>query len=188
MYKIKYVFKFLIFIFYFLFLIFNSSTAYATAVGKAPKAKGKPKWQYIVIHHSATKMGNARVFERYHKARGMQNGLAYHFVIDNGTYGKYNGQLEIGNRWKKQSTGGHCRQYYVNQVGIGICLVGNFNKTRPTWRQMRTLISLVRELMNKYNIPIKNVVGHGKIKGEKSQCPGKYFPWADFYAGLKETK
>lgn len=182
------IFKFLVVVFTFTFLLFSFCEAYATANGKVPEAKGKPNWQYIVIHHSATKSGNAQMFERYHRGRGMQNGLAYHFVIDNGTCNRHDGQLEIGNRWKKQLPGGHCRQQYMNEVGIGICLVGNFNKTRPSWRQMRTLVNLVRELMKKYNIPIKNVVGHGKIKGEKSQCPGKYFPWSDFYAELKGTK
>lgn len=145
-------------------------------------------WKYIVVHHSATKRGNAKMFEKYHKAKGMENGLAYHFVINNGTCDRYDGQLEIGNRWKKQLPGGHSRQAWVNEAGIGICLVGDFNKARPTWRQMRTLINLVQELRKKYNIPIKNVVGHGRIKGEKSQCPGRYFPWSDFYAQLKETK
>jgi len=153
-----------------------------------PPVEGGQKWMYIVIHHSATKRGNARMFERYHKARGMQNGLAYHFVIDNGTCGKGDGQLEIGNRWKKQLPGGHCKQQWVNEVGIGVCLVGDFNKGRPTWRQMRTLASLVNELMKRYGIKSAHVVGHGKIKGEQTQCPGKYFPWKDFYASISVNK
>lgn len=167
-------FKFLLLVFTFSFFVFSFSSAFAD-------------WKYIVIHHSATKRGNAKMFERYHRGRGMQNGLAYHFVIDNGTCDRYDGQLEIGYRWKKQLPGGHCRQSWVNEAGIGICLVGNFNKTRPTWRQMRTLVNLVQELRKKHNIPVKNVVGHGKIKGEKSQCPGRYFPWGDFISQLKEA-
>lgn len=167
------VFRFFIFV----FLFFDCTAAFASH-----------DWKYIVIHHSATKRGNAKTFEKYHIKKGMKNGLAYHFVIDNGTSGRRDGQLEIGNRWKKQIAGGHCRQSWVNESGIGICLVGDFNKTRPTLRQTRTLVNLVQELRKKYNIPIKNVVGHGKIKGEKSQCPGGYFPWSDFIAQLKRTK
>ena len=89
----------------------------ATALGKGAKFKGKPEWKYIIIHHSATKSGNAKLFDRYHIRRGMKNGLAYHFVIDNGTCGKRNGQLEIGNRWKKQIHGGGCKQDYYNKFG-----------------------------------------------------------------------
>lgn len=161
------------------------TTVYAAANGDALQSNVKPQWKYIAIHHSATKRGNAVMFANYHSARGMQNGLAYHFVIDNGTCGKHDGQLEIGPRWKKQLPGGHCRQQWVNECTIGICLVGNFNRSRPTPRQMRTLVNLVHKLMQKYNISTDHVLGHGRIKGEKSQCPGKYFPWNDFYSDLK---
>lgn len=165
--------------------ILLASCAFATVSGKK-EVTGKPRWGYIIIHHSATKKGCATLFDKYHRRRGMKNGLAYHFVIDNGTCGKGDGQLEIGPRWKKQLPGGHCRQKWVNEQGIGICLVGNFNRTRPTSKQMRTLVNLVQELRYRYNIPIKNVLGHGQVKGEKTQCPGKYFPWKDFYAQLRE--
>lgn len=158
---------------------------YATVSGRSRQSADKPVWKIIVIHHSATVRGNASMFEKYHNSKGMQNGLAYHFVIDNGTCGKRDGQLEIGERWNDQLPGGHCRQQWVNETGIGICLVGNFNRTRPTPKQMRTLVNLVKKLQEKYNIPIKHVAGHGKIKGEKSQCPGRYFPWSDFYADLR---
>src|SRR5574342_132619 len=44
------------------------------------------QWKYIVIHHSATEKGNAARFDEYHrKKRGWEYGLAYHFVIGNGT-------------------------------------------------------------------------------------------------------
>ena len=44
------------------------------------------RWRYIVVHHSETREGNARAFDYYHRhVRGMENGLAYHFVIGNGT-------------------------------------------------------------------------------------------------------
>src|SRR5271165_7120164 len=48
-------------------------------------------WEFIVIHHSATRTGDAEIFDAAHRARGMINGLAYHFVIDNGSDGKPDG-------------------------------------------------------------------------------------------------
>ena len=177
--------RILIYLGFFILLFMFGAVVGTPAFGKASKKSSKPKWKYIIIHHSATKRGNAKTFDKYHRKRGMKNGLAYHFVISNGTSHRRDGQLEIGNRWKKQLSGGHCRQSWLNNQGIGICLVGNFNTNRPTNKQIRTLVNLIKELKRKYNIPTKNILGHGKIKGEKSQCPGKYFPWKKLKAELK---
>ena len=40
------------------------------------------------------------------RIENMQNGLAYHFVIGNGT-STGNGQIEVGDRWRRQINGGH---------------------------------------------------------------------------------
>ena len=133
------------------------------------------RWKYLVIHHSGTRIGNMKIFDNYHRRRGMNNGVAYHFVINNGTAGRGDGQIEVSSRWKKQIEGGHCRQRWVNKVGIGICLVGNFEKTRPTPKQMSALVSLIKLLRKRYYIPISNIKGHGDIKGEKTSCPGRNF-------------
>src|SRR5687768_8035868 len=41
------------------------------------------RWNWIVIHHSATDNGSATSFDRSHRARGW-DGMGYDFVIDNG--------------------------------------------------------------------------------------------------------
>ena len=47
----------------------------------------KRRWRYIVVHNSGTRQGSAKAFEYYHlHVRKMPNGLAYHFVIGNGTF------------------------------------------------------------------------------------------------------
>ncbi len=145
---------------------------------------GSHRWKYIVIHHSATRQGNGKLFDRYHKKRGMKNGLAYHFVINNGTSSRSDGELEIGNRWKKQLDGGHCRQNWINRQGIGICLVGNLSKQRITRKQSQTLLKLCKLLMERYHIPSTNVLGHGEVRGEHSQCPGKRFSLKNFRKSL----
>jgi len=100
-------------------------------------------WKYVVVHHSASDSGSAAEFDKYHREqRGWENGLGYHFVIGNGS-GSHDGKIEIGNRWKRQIDGAHAGVKKYNHYGIGICLVGNFNKTYPTQAQMSSLSVVV---------------------------------------------
>lgn len=145
------------------------------------------EWEWIIIHHSATRVGSAEVFDAAHRARGMINGLAYHFVIDNGTEGKPDGFIETGPRWIKQMHGGHCRQAYINESGIGICLVGNFSVDQPTSKQLDSLVLLIHGLQDQFHIPDDHVLGHGEVIGEFSECPGSQFPWDEFHKRLRET-
>jgi N-acetyl-anhydromuramyl-L-alanine amidase AmpD len=144
-------------------------------------------WKMIVIHHSATRVGSAEAFDHSHRARGMENGLAYHFVIDNGSQGTDDGFVETGDRWIRQIHGGHCKQDDVNQTGIGICLVGDFSRDEPTEKQMQSLVLLIRGLQDQFHIPADQVVGHGEIIGEFSECPGHKFPWDDLRRRLNNS-
>ena len=82
----------------------------------------------LIIHNSGTRQGSAKAFEHYHRyVRKMQNGLAYHFVIGNGT-STGDGTIEIGDRWRRQINGGHVHSDYLNNIALGICLVGDFNR------------------------------------------------------------
>jgi len=146
------------------------------------------KWRYIIIHHSATEIGNALTFYRGHKRRGFIHGLGYHFLIDNGTRGKSDGQIEISPRWTKQQKGAHCRASNMNIKAIGICLVGNFSKTKPTRKQMDSLVALVNTLRRYYRIPIGNIIGHGEVRGARTECPGSRFRWREFYRRLKTDR
>jgi len=137
------------------------------------------KWDYIVIHHSATDEGNALNFDYAHKRRRWK-GLGYHFVIDNGTSGKKDGQIEVSPRWIHQEDGAHCKADGMNYKGIGVCLVGNFSEDSVSQEQMGSLVSLVTELKKYYNIPNSHVLGHGQVKGASTECPGRKFPWAEF--------
>lgn len=144
----------------------------------------KRRWEGIVIHHSATAYGCAAHENKYHKSLGW-DGLGYHFVINNGVlrngYGKSDGLVEVGYRWEQQEIGSHCRNSpynnYWNEHTIGICLTGDFEKTRPTERQWRSLVKLVDFLQRRYRIPVSKIKGHRDIKPTK--CPGKYFSLAE---------
>ncbi len=135
------------------------------------------KWRYIIVHHTGTEIGKAFVIHESHFQRGFISGLGYHFLIDNGTLGKGDGQIEVSPRWIKQQDGAHCKAGGMNSMGIGVALVGNFNETMPTQRQMDSLVMLLRSLMNYYKIPAIHVMGHREVPGAATDCPGKLFPW-----------
>ncbi len=141
-----------------------------------PMRGGLRTWRYIVAHHAGTGTGNAAIYDNYHRNTiGMANGLAYHFVIGNGTKSG-DGEIEIGGRWDRQLQGGHVRNHQVNERGIGICLVGNFQKTSPTPRQLAALTALTRYLRDFVPTRTKFAV-HREIDGRNhTVCPGRNFP------------
>lgn len=145
------------------------------------------KWKYIIIHHSATDEGTANSLFDIHNRRGF-NGLGYDFIIDNGTGGKKDGQIEVSGRWIKQIDGAHCRAGGMNHQGIGVCLVGNFSKERVSSRQMDSLVYLVDLLSKYYHIPRNRILGHGQVPGAATECPGLRFPWSEFRAKLQAAK
>lgn len=138
------------------------------------------KWKYIIVHHSATDAGSALSIDRVHHQRGFWNGLGYHFLINNGTQGKLDGQLEVAPRWVKQQNGAHCKANNMNERAIGICLVGDFSHNEPSAMQMKALAHAVKTLQEYYHIPKRNILGHGQVTGANTECPGKRFPWTYF--------
>ena len=140
------------------------------------------KWRYIVIHHSATKVGSAQSMDLYHRrVRHMENGLAYHFVIGNGR-GMKDGEIFVGNRWKKQLNGGHMASEALNAKSIGICLVGNFETGVPTVQQMRSLYALVDYLDARCRIAPSAVKASPPDQHEAHPMPRKEIPRKDHAA------
>ncbi len=154
------------------------------------RLENKSRWQGIIIHHSASSYGSASHEHKYHRSIGF-DGLGYHFVINNGIlkngYGRPDGFVEVGYRWRGQKNGAHCRPdddrgNYWNKHTIGVCLVGNFDKTYPSRRQWQSLVKLVRFLQQRYNIPTSQIKGHREIK--PTDCPGKNFSMSRLKAAL----
>ena len=134
------------------------------------------RWRRIIGHHSATASGNAAKFDAYHRrVRRMENGLGYHFLIGNGT-DSGDGQIEIGPRWTQQIQGGHVRSLACNEDSIGICLVGNFEVSRPTPRQLAAFEELVKFLRQEVLPRRPEFLVHRELSGESTLCPGRLFP------------
>lgn len=141
----------------------------------------RDNWKRIVVHHSAIKYGNAKKYDAAHRQRGMQNGLAYHFLIGNGI-DSGDGEIEVGPRWKKQLLGGHVKSYNLNLTAIGICLVGNFEQTHPSKKQLDAFTQLMDWLQGDVLKKKPQFAGHKELKGEQTICPGKNFPLAAMHA------
>jgi hypothetical protein len=141
------------------------------------------QWHYIVIHHSGTDTGSAAQFDAWHRKKGW-DGLAYDFVIGNGT-GSPDGAVEVGYRWREQKRGAHAGNDLMNVEGIGICLVGDFTKTRPTAAQMHSLARLCNFLSDYCDIPRESFRLHGDVR--QTSCPGPLFP-RDFLAPQRSPR
>lgn len=153
--------------------------SYTAQVGEltAPPKAQRP-WKYVVIHHSATPSGGLDAIDREHRERIGSDGCGYHFVIGNGT-DTPDGQIEVAVRWSNQKGGMHCRDGKlpdINEYGIGICLVGDFEQSQPTPRQIEATRALVAYLSQRYTIPANHVNTHAQVAESPTVCPGPKFP------------
>ena len=143
-----------------------------------PSLRGNA-WRWIVIHHSASAGGSAAAFDRMHRSKGWDE-LGYHFVVGNGS-ATGDGEVEVGPRWRKQKWGAHAKtpDNKYNDYGIGICIVGNFDVSRPSPKQVESVAKLVAHLQKTYRIPPERVIGHGMVHsfdkgGTSTECPGRH--------------
>lgn len=124
------------------------------------KFKDKPatnKPQYIVVHHTGGDNGvdtsnqTAQIVEEYHLGLGWE-GIGYQFYIE-----------KDGDVWRGRPEhyhGAHVKEDGMNKKSIGICLAGNFDVTLPVKAQTDALVILMKEMMDKYKIPIEKVFPH----------------------------
>ncbi|MBP2170586.1 N-acetylmuramoyl-L-alanine amidase [Erwinia toletana] len=74
----------------------------------------------------------------------------------------------------------------INDTSIGIELVNagwQRHLTGPVWtpftaQQIAVLQPLMRDIVQRYQIPAENIVGHSDIAPQRKQDPGPLFPWA----------
>ena len=109
----------------------------------------------VVVHHTAGTMSNdirqvvseinrlhSRKFGKMGKSLGLT--ISYHYLI-----------TPDGKVWRTrdlEDVGYHAGNWNVNLHSIGVCLVGNFEKYRPTRAQVQSLDRLVRRLRSERGI------------------------------------
>jgi hypothetical protein len=125
-------------------------------------------WKYVYIHHSLTPSGSAATLGE------SAYGLADHFVIGNGD-GCGDGEVQVAQRWHRQKPAGRMPTVAsIDPACISICLIGDFNRARPTQTQMLRLGQLVAALQDRCGIPAANV--HLRETDGSVSGVGRYFP------------
>lgn len=136
--------------------------------------------KYIVIHFTAnngdTALGNCKYFYGVNR-----NASAHYFVDENGIYQcvkDIDVAWHCGAKKYKHST---CRN--SNSIGVELCSrkdsYGNYYFKDKT---ISNAIQLIKMLMDKYNVPIANVIRHYDVTGKV--CPEPWVrdnkAWYDF--------
>lgn len=139
------------------------------------------RWQAIVIHDSGSPVGTPASMDAQARAMNL-NGLGYHFVVGNGN-GLDDGEIHMGARWMGQAPGAHAAGKdadWFNLNSIGICLVGDGDRQKPTAAQMQRLSQLVAALARELKIPADRIYLHSDIA--QTTSPGRLFPEQEFRA------
>jgi hypothetical protein len=131
----------------------------------------------VCIHHSVTTSDHAAIdaIARYHTAlppagKG-EPGAAYHYAVD-ATGGIYQINDDMLLSWH-----GH-----DGNVGIGVCLLGDFTNAPPPEPQLAAAAWLVARLKQRWGITM--VIGHREAGRAYTECPGNTWPqWRDRVAG-----
>jgi len=133
------------------------------------------RYDRITVHHSAmsaselrraslpTTADHLQRIQRNHMRDEGMGDIGYHFIIDPA------GRVLEGRslRWQGAHSGG------ANNVrNVGVCLLGNFDRERPTPEADRALTGLLASLRKQHGIPVNRVFGHRELK--TTQCPGTH--------------
>lgn len=124
--------------------------------------------KYIIIHHSVSPdhpvLKNFDEIKRWHVENNGYRDIGYHWVVE-----YINGKLTAIPGRAEWDTGAHT--IGRNNDGIGICIVGNFEKDTPTEELYQFVANLCKEIKCRH--PITEIDGHRDHNA--TACPGKNF-------------
>jgi N-acetylmuramoyl-L-alanine amidase len=132
----------------------------------------------IVVHHSASAPSTTlNQIDEWHRDRGFTRSslgyyIGYHFVIE-----------QSGNVFQARNTeeiGCHC---VPNTGKVGVCLIGDFSKGKPTDAQLNALMAVLDTLTEELKLSPSDIYGHRELKA--TECPGdNLFNWVKLYRQL----
>lgn len=161
-------------------LDFKSRTAWTAEKPELRRLKKMTAYRRVTVHHAGNGIDlhsrEADILRDLDGIRGAHlrrnfGDIGYHFAID-----------RSGRVWEARSlayAGAHVQGH--NQDNIGVMLFGNFEKQRPSSRQISSLRTVTKILHETFGMAGGEVYGHKDLG--HTLCPGRYL-----YSYVKELK
>ena len=145
--------------------------------------------KYLVLHYTAnngdTAFSNCKYFSGANR-----NASAHYFVDEKGVYRSVR---DMNVAWHCGSMNGYKHKYCRNTNSIGIEMCSRIDSNGKFYIKEKTIanaIELTKFLMEKYDIPVENVIRHYDVTGK--MCPKPFVEdeklWLDFKARLEEEE
>lgn len=133
--------------------------------------------QYIVLHYTSTDLARSLAL----LTRGE---VSAHYLIGDGSAKVYRLVDEDRRAWHAGVSEWQGRTW-LNASSIGIELVNQGYYDGPTGRywqpygeaQIQTLIALLKDLVERHDLPIDSIIGHSDVAPQRKVDPGPLFPW-----------
>ena len=138
-------------------------------------SKRQKKIKYIIIHYTGTKT----LLEALNIFKDKNSQVSCHWLISKkGKIYKIVDEKNVAwhagiSFWKGEE------MLNDNSIGIELDNIGHgLNYHMFSNAQMQVLEKLLKLLINKYNVKIKNVLGHADIAPDRKLDPGELFSWS----------
>ena len=132
---------------------------------------------FVIIHHSATPDGQTFSWgsiRKFHVVERKWRNIGYHLGTE--LVGDAYENI-LGRDW--DDVGAHCPEGGMNVVGLGWCIVGNYDLTPPSEALWKHIVGTARYLSRYLDIHATNFIGHGEAQKaygvQTKSCPGKFF-------------
>ena len=140
-----------------------------------PKKRKKSAIKFIVFHYTGMKSEKKAI----HKLLNQNSKVSCHYLIKNNgeiikmvpeNYQAWHAGISS---WKK------FKSLNKNSIGIEITNPGHqFKYKKFSKKQIYSLIKLTKNLIKKFKINSKFILGHSDIAPDRKMDPGEKFPWA----------
>ena len=140
-------------------------------------ARSPKKIIYLIYHYTGMKSENEAI-KRLRKKNSKVS--CHYFIRKNGTIINM-----VPDRFIAWHAGISCWKKHFNlndkSIGIEIQNAGHSNVySRYSKKQIKSTLYLTKILKKKYNIKVKNILGHSDVAPFRKKDPGEKFPWKHF--------